>query len=135
MRDMTIKLRNGFTLTEILIRKTTGHSMYDLINNWEELEQLKSKCWKIDRRFDRELNEFEFTLTLSTEEDEIFRIYVRFGCRLEKGNIGVYVDTFNAWSAQDVNEGINTLQIIYRKCTEFEKWCKDNDYVCSIGRT
>lgn len=107
--------------------------MYDLINDWSELDSLSS-VWKIHKHFDRELNEFEITLIRSIEDDEIFKFYVRFSVRCERALSSVYIDTFNTWSVGELNEGLKVLGIINSKVKEFEKWALENDFGIELGR-
>ena len=110
--------------------------MYDILNNWDELEtQLKICDWNIDRQYDKESNTFDFTFVLPFEDDEIFKFYLTCSLKHDKGNINVYIDTFNAWSVRDLEKGMKALNIIYIKCKEFENWCKIQGYNLHIGRT
>ncbi len=106
--------------------------MYDLINNWDELEALRS--WQIDKRYDKELNEIEVTLTLNSDDNIIFQVYARFFIRNNKASSSVYIDTFNAWTLDEIEEGMRVLEMIKQKCQDFVNYCKDNHIDLQIGR-
>lgn len=114
--------------------------MYDLINDWNELETLKNQGWEIDRHFDRELNEYEFTFILNAKPtrydgDEVFKITVRFSIRNGMSSASTYIETFNAWTTEDTFKGIEALQIIHKKSKQFDEYSIKNHYIPVVGRT
>lgn len=110
--------------------------MYDLLQKWSELEQLKQNKWQIDSIYDSSEDKFTFKLKRYCRdgEDEIFSIEVVFRQLYLKWYCYVFIEQFFASSSLDFTIGFEALEIIQNKINEIKAIMDDKEIPEAIGR-